>query len=246
MVYLPQDNKIGFDYSPVASCRKVRDSRDFLEDPSCVLYLPLWYPELKGSSFLSKELYLHACTVTGALWRPDGRFFDKDDHIVVSDHAALQFGTGDFTIIVWIKKTGYVDTERLISKTTGVAFPRWVLSLQRDVGSPSFAGMTDADGTAVNLLGSTATNDGWHMASVSFDRDSVTGAVLMLDTTIEDIGDPRAVGDISNVGVDVWIGDYPSGMQQYTGSVGEVWAYGRALSVVEKTHVYNATKWRYQ
>ena len=53
---------------------------NFIFDPSLVLYLPLHQRD--GSSFMSKDAYGHVCTVTGAVWTPEGRLFDGvDDYI---------------------------------------------------------------------------------------------------------------------------------------------------------------------
>ena len=53
---------------------------DFIFDPSLVLYLPLYQPD--GASFASRDAYGHLCTVTGALWTPQGRTFDGADDII--------------------------------------------------------------------------------------------------------------------------------------------------------------------
>ena len=73
--------------------------RDFILDPSLLLYLPLY--ELDGKKFMSKDAYGHLCTVTGALWRPNGREFDGDDYISLPAGAGLTPEEG--TIIIWMK-----------------------------------------------------------------------------------------------------------------------------------------------
>src|SRR3990172_13167350 len=71
----------------------------FIYDPSLVFYVPLY--ELDGTTFQSKDAYGHLCTVTGALWRPQGRDFDgTDDVISAPDHNALDI-TGTVTLISW-------------------------------------------------------------------------------------------------------------------------------------------------
>ncbi len=39
---------------------------------------------------------------------------------------------------------------------------------------------------------------------------------------------------------------YTSTILYLTGNIGEVWVYSQALSALEISHIYNATKWRYQ
>ena len=66
-----------------------------------VLYLPLW--ALDGSPFKSVDAYRHVCSATNALWRPNGRDFNGiNAYLVTPALAPLQFGTGDFTISVWV------------------------------------------------------------------------------------------------------------------------------------------------
>jgi len=51
--------------------------RDFIFDPSLVLYLPLY--QLDGWAFMSRDAYGHLCSVTGAKWTPQGRDLDEQD-----------------------------------------------------------------------------------------------------------------------------------------------------------------------
>jgi hypothetical protein len=75
---------------------------DFILDPSLVLYLPLY--ERDGASFISRDLYGRSCTVTGTLWRPNGRYFDgTDDSINCGSDAVLPLGSSDRTVTVWFK-----------------------------------------------------------------------------------------------------------------------------------------------
>ena len=77
---------------------------DFIFDPSLVLYLPLY--ELDGSSFPSRDTYGHLCTVTGAVQRPDGRWFDgTDDYIDLGYNTKLDI-TGALTIDSWVNSAG--------------------------------------------------------------------------------------------------------------------------------------------
>lgn len=72
------------------------DDRFFL-DPTCKLYLPL--ERLDGAAFASRDQYGLACSVAGAKWEIEGRYFDgnQDKIDVVGDK--LDFTTGDFTIV---------------------------------------------------------------------------------------------------------------------------------------------------
>ena len=69
---------------------------NFIFDPSLVLYLPLY--QLDGASFVSKDAHGHLCSVTGALWRPNGRWFDGTDDTIAADSVASAgfFGGASF------------------------------------------------------------------------------------------------------------------------------------------------------
>ena len=81
-------------------------------DTSLVFYAPLWHPGLAISPFLSKNPgAVHTCTVTGALWTPQGRSFDgNDDKIDCGNSVALQLTTTISTIF-WYKPIAYATNE---------------------------------------------------------------------------------------------------------------------------------------
>lgn len=211
-----------------------------------VLYLPLWALQ-NNVGFKSVDAYKHTITPSGAFWTPEGFSFDgTDDIITIPDHAALQFGTGDFTVIIWMKKVGAAGTERLFNKSApGV--PRWEIVVHNGVGSPIDFVIEDAGNDKADVTGTTATNDGWHMVSMSCDRDSATGFVAYVDDSAEGAAqDPTAVGDLSAAAVDVSIGAYPDLTGDYEGLIGEAWLYkGKAYSAVEIARHFNVTAWRY-
>lgn len=224
----------------------MRMTKDFIFDPSLVLYLPLH--ELDGASFISRDAAGHLVTRTGALWRPNGHYFDGDDKLTVPDHTGFNFGTtGDLTLAFWFKKPTPDTLQRVIYKSAAAgANPRFTISFQAASGSPLFAAITDAGGVGAGLVGTLPTRDGqWHLGSASFDRDNATGAVLMLDTQIDQIANPTAVGSISTAGRPVYIGTMEAS-DYVIGDIGEIWIFARALSYVEKINLYLATKWRYQ
>ena len=73
---------------------------DFIYDPYLVLYLPLY--QLDGSSFASRDAYGNPGTVAGALWRPQGRFFDAiDDVLDCGNGTSLQI-TEEISIDAWV------------------------------------------------------------------------------------------------------------------------------------------------
>ena len=86
---------------------------DFIFDSSLVLYLPFY--ELDGASFAAKDKHGHSCTVTGALWRPYGHYFDgTDDRIDCG--ASTAFDLTKYTIEAWFKINGTQGNKKIISK----------------------------------------------------------------------------------------------------------------------------------
>ena len=89
---------------------------DFIFDPSLVLYLPLY--ELDGASFISKDANGHLCTVTGALWRPNGHYFDGTDDKIDCGAGTNLAVANEITIEAWInpESLGEGSAGRILSK----------------------------------------------------------------------------------------------------------------------------------
>ena len=213
---------------------------DFMFDPSLVLYLPLY--QLDGASLMSKDAHGHLCSVTGALWRPDGRYFDgADDKIQSASHTS--FSLSHFTLEGWLKVSSiaagaktFVD---LASANDAIAF-----NVNQGTGG-NIQGWFNDGGAWQSTPGNTAvlsTTEFVHIAltydRVNFteyanggehiDANAVTAAVVMDDSII------------------VHIGEAFGGTQDITGTIGEIRIYNRALTPQEIQHSYQATKWRYR
>ncbi len=75
-----------------------------VNDPNLVLYLPFSDPSMSGDNLISRDIYRRATTVTGAIQQVGGRLTDGiDDKMSVPDSDAWDFGTGAFTINLWMK-----------------------------------------------------------------------------------------------------------------------------------------------
>lgn len=219
---------------------------DFIYDPSLALYLPLY--ELDGASFASRDAYGHLCTVTGALWRPNGHYLDGlDDYIDCGNPAALHFGTGSFSIITWIK-TATAENTRIANKRNGTSegfevFIRGASSgalglILKDTSANSYS----AADTSTDL-----TDDVWHCVAVLIDR--VAGvATYMVDSGSDGTGDISAVtGDIDHTNTfKLGIDDGLKATEAFDGLIGEFLAYKRALTLLEYQRIYLVTKWRYR
>jgi len=161
----------------------------------CVLYLPLWQPDMAGSTIISKDKSANSCTVTGAVWGSQGRTFDGINDVITCGSAITIPATAS-TYCLWIKDTdaGVDSVRRLISAVQGAGYRN--LSITDHAGGHK---LSVYDGT--NLV--TATTDLadsiWHFVTVIhqtnnvlFYIDGVSDAVT--DTAVEYItGDDEGV-----------------------------------------------------
>jgi len=209
---------------------------DFIFDPSLVLYLPLY--KLDGASFMSRDAYGHTCTVIGASWRPNGRYFDgSDDYISIPHNTLFNFGTGDFTIITWVNYQGGAgDTDYIVAKTKAGLAPGFVVYVAGN--KVNFWG-NDCAG----LSSTTApVGAGWLQATVS----RISGSHKMYINGIEEASG-AATGDVDTAyALRIGIGN-DLDTEWLSGIVGELIIYkGKGLNPLEIQHNYLATKWRYR
>jgi len=214
---------------------------DFILNPNLVLYLPLW--KLDGSSFMSKDAYGHLCTVTGALWQPDGRYFDgTDDDISCGTNIALASAARG-TVEFWIKFST-AGTEEWFLEIRETTFTDY-LAMRREAGNTLHIKIEDGNVTVTTLATvETITDTGFHHIVATQDG---TGAKIYLDGIVCSVTGTNStywtahlttlskvfVGKAANWGV-------------LEGWIGEVRIYNRALTPTEIQNIYLATKWRYR
>jgi len=212
---------------------------NFVFDPSLVLYLPLY--ELDGSSFASKDAYGHIGSVTGALWRPNGHYFDAtDDRLDVANNSVLQ--PTESTVMVWFKCTANSSAYRdLITSTTDSNGNNQAYHLRIDQTTGLLCGRS-GNGTAsayLNGVGDLTSATEFSMAAMTLDSKN-----LSLFLNGEMTGTP--VSRVAGVHTDtnsIRIGNIYGA---FGGRIGEIMVYNRALTPQEIQHNYLATKWRYR
>ncbi len=207
---------------------------DFIFDPSLVLYLPLY--ELDGVSFMSKDAYGHLCSVTGALWRPNGHYFDGiDDKIACGNSTA--FDSAGITIEMWIKLGSLAATARyLYSK--GAVVGSFIADI--NISQLQRVQIKDASGwkNTISSLTAIATTTDWHHCAFTFKQPSL---VFYMDLEREEVTFNWAItANTANLDIAQGRGGY------WIGNIGEVRLYSRALTPQEIQHNYLATKWRYR
>lgn len=207
----------------------------------CVLNLPLYHPILSPSTFKSLDAYQHSCTVTGALWTPQGRTLAGAGNIVVPDVFA-DIGTSNMAFGAWFKLTTWASNRSLVgsSVSDGGGISGFTLMWR----TPNLMRLRWGQNDVILSSGlSTAT---WY--HLFFVRTAVTGAgsVAFYLNGVED-----ATGNANGASLST-SGTFRLGSNGFTtagwffdGVIGEAWAYIRAPSAAEIKHIYQATRWRY-
>lgn len=224
--------------------------RDFICDPGLVLYLPLY--ALDGSAFKSKDAYGHSGTVTGASWRPDGRYFDgNDDWISIALHDALITPTQG-VIVVWFKHTVDDNLRQLLGFT--------------DKDTTSLDGFHLRTHTNKNIYWRTEIGGSVTQNLRTDDNVYIVGnwacAVIASNGTAIEIdvdGINRSLTIVAGTNNGDWMGDGSNldtlalgslrrtPAQEYGNyEIGEVLIYNAYKSFTERNRIYLATKWRYQ
>jgi len=214
-------------------------TRGFIFDPSLVLYLPLW--KLDGASFMSRDAYGHLCTKIGALWRPNGHYFDgTDDTITLADTASLRATVN--THEIWLKIGGQAagaPTRRIIMVKH--ATDRLGLSITYvDATHVDMEFIADTAGAKSARVQNWVADNEWHHWVGTFDS---TRTRLYRDAVLIDTGDSDDTWTDTGTTLKIMggaVGRY------VVASMGELREYNRALTPLEIQHNYLAIKWRYR
>ena len=226
---------------------------------SLPLYVPLGYPELSGSPFLSKDLNAHSCTVTGATHVPPvSRTFDGDDFIDTGNSFQSTFQSS-FSFGGWVKPDdGHPGIGKVLIGTNDEG-PEMQASFQllatgavtfvyeesdnivrAETDDPVF---TDgAQGFHQVFAVGDSTIGGVGGLKVYFD-----GVVKALDATNNGNTSAATFANYVNA-FNVYLGalnNDGSASGFWNGSMGEFWIYSKALSAAEILHIYNRTLRRY-
>ena len=209
--------------------------QDFILDPSLALYLPL--RRLDGASLKSEDAYGHLCTVTGAQWRPQGRYLDGDDHIVCGTNPALSITTGDFTLIIW----AYLDTIGSHRCMFGGSSTDAIHLFSRNNEAILLSKPSTANAGAAKT---SMPKDTWVMIGVTFDSHSTSNNVRYFFNGVTD-GIATFNLDFADYTNCIGAGNNAASWH-WSGYLGGAWIYNRALSATEIAHIYSVTRRRYQ
>ncbi|KKM75341.1 hypothetical protein LCGC14_1391190 [marine sediment metagenome] len=209
-----------------------------------LLYLPLWKSD-GSSQFLSSDGHGHLCTVTGALWTPQGRKFDdNDDQIEIPSFEVI-----DFTIAVWVKRTATGGFDFVGNKWEETGDERVWQFLIRNTDVLTFAVSKTGAAAGDTSLNSSGTIDAtWHLiqATYKFIADGTSEIRFCIDGAIDATVSNTAVGPPFVTTESILFGYRKELNNPFGGMMGEVWMWSRAFDGQESSRLYEATRWRYQ
>lgn len=211
---------------------------DFICDPSLVLYLPLH--KLDRASFMSKDAYGHLCTVTGAVWRPSGRYFDGGDDYIDCGAPTGFIAGSSATITGWFKPLDANEVVQVLISRWAAVPPRWALRYDSNRTLSFYPNATES----------------WVSSDAGVVTLDVFSHITMVKTPTEirfyvngeEAGSGSSPNDIDTATANIHIGKFTNLAANYhfPGTIGEITVHKRALTAIEIQLMYLATRWRYK
>ena len=216
-------------------------------------YDPYQIPSYSGSGSTVYDLTsnslngtLSNVTYTGSYFTYNG----SSSQVAIADNAALEPGSGDWTVEVWVNQSvsgndvvlGKFDPGGLASdvsysiRTTGTAY-------YAQLGSGTGSGAT----LYVNSTIYTGTLGTWYQLVYVFTNVAAnTLQTFVNGTSIGTVN--HSLASILNTSANLYIGSYNNGefAQWFDGKIGIVRIYNKALTPTEVLNNYNVDKWKYQ
>ncbi len=217
----------------------LRPGRGYIRDPSLVLDLPLY--KLDGDSFMSKDAYGHLCSVTGALWTPQGRRFDGvDDYLDLGTPEALNITGKELTLEAWVYVESWAGCDSYATIVENYETATGGFLIQKQAANSRFYAGIYADGwRAANPTGDLAEHTWFHLMAI------YNGATLKFYVDTEEVASVASTADIGSSSRNVCVGG-KNAANSFHGKIGEVRVYIRGLTGIESRRNRLATKRRYQ
>lgn len=184
---------------------------------------------------------------SGPTWASRGKYgsginFTGNQYIRIEDNSALDFGTGDYTLSVWVKPssmaamTGY---ERIIRKKSTSSSTGYYIGLDNNSGANTIqCGINDGTWKTA-AFGSALSDNTWahltcvYSASGSFIKGYLNGTLRGTYST--------AIGDVSNDG-HLQIAGTADGTDQWEGIIDQVQLYNYAKTQSQVSYDFNRGK----
>lgn len=153
------------------------------------------------------------------------------EFIVVQDHSALNFGTGDLSIDAWVKTKDSRGILFIVDKRAGTENIPLGYSFYISAGKVGFQ-MGDGS-SAINYLSTTSpvADGNWHFIAVTIERKNINGGRIYVDGTLVLTFNPTAVsGSITNQAKFLIGQRNISFAIPFNGQIDEVEIFNRALA----------------
>ena len=225
----------------------------FIFDPSLVFYLPLY--ELDGDSFMSKDAYGHLCTVTGALWTLQGRYYDGVDDLINCGKPTIlnNIFSGGGTVIAEINpdSDGESNSGAIVSKREDAA-SGWSFYTAAEAAGKTKLYFYAYFGTQYGLWVTDATVvtiGTFQQVAITYDSSSVNsnpifyvnGVAVASSEVVEPIGTSP-----DDSAYDLCVGNGEEGGLTFDGLISDCILKRRILSPLEIQNEYLNNEWRYR
>jgi hypothetical protein len=211
----------GFDLTDLSACWSFNTGNGTVADNNEAISLYTY-----GNPTLNSS-----CTLDGSCWS-----FDGNDYLSVLDDADFNVGSGEFTLVAWIKTTTAGATKGIQAKgTTGKGGKRYELYVH---GSGYGFFNLDDNAASKELVGSVVPveDEEWHMV-VGVRNASVFA--LIVDTVVDTTSSSSGYGSLDAAGSIYHIGAGADSSLNFQGNIDEVSVWKRALTSQEIQTLYN-------
>jgi len=163
-----------------------------------------------------------------------GYFDGSGDYLTVADNAAFEFGSGDFTIELWVNTTSSSQYDGLVTKESGAVGGAWSLMINSSSSTAGDVAFWSYDynsfsGAMVITTGASIRDGGWH--HIALVRNGSSWAIYIDGVSR---GTQTSSATLGNSSADVWIGNTQSTpTRDFPG-------YMSGLRIVKGTAVYTA------
>ena len=170
---------------------------------------------------------------------------DSDTITIPSTDGSFDFGSGDFTIEMWIKSQGPISAhESPLSRYIVSGEPGFYLFINQSSGNP-YVRFNDSSNAEVNIpITIDIRNDNtWHHCVWSFDRSS--NCISYHNGSSNTTTSITSQNASCNISQTFRIGQNSASSQKFLGGISNIKYYNKALSATEVLQNYNMHKSRF-
>ena len=216
-------------------------------------YDPYQIPSYSGSGATVYDLTSNSLNGTLsniAYTSPYFTYNGSSSQVSIADNAALEPGSGDWTMEVWVNQS-VSGNDVVLGKFDPGGLSVDVSYSIRTIGTAYYAQIGSGTGSGstlfVNSTSYTGTLGTWYQLVYVF--TNVAANTLQTFVNGSSIGTVNhSLASILNTSANLYIGSYNNGefAQWFDGKIGIVRLYNKALTSAEVLNNYNLDKWKYQ